>query len=140
MMTPLRFESLVQAPRHLYVMHKKRTLLSFALIVSFNPFAIAQNSCEAGTAGDTMQWAIALCEVRAETDDFESPCVQACLKRLISRDHIKNQPYVNCKLNLRYKTEWCGNVVRLGAESTVAACVGSRQAIPRNVHQGHVGE
>jgi hypothetical protein len=93
-----------------------------------------------GAAGDTMQWAIALCEVRVGTDDYEAPGVQACLKHLISRDKIKRQPYINCALNRHYKKEWCSQFVRLGLEPTVAACVESERAIPKNVQKGYVGE
>jgi hypothetical protein len=100
----------------------------------------AGNRCSVGTRGDTFQWAIALCEVRSGTDDYESPEVQACLRRLASHDKINPKSGINCKLNVRYKKDWCKPFVDMGKQPTIDACVRSEQAVPGNVRNGFVGE
>jgi hypothetical protein len=102
--------------------------------------ADAKPVCPANIAGNTFHWAIALCAVQAETDDYDSPDVQQCIERLMIRDKIKVWPDSNCKLNARYKREWCRQLVKSGVEHTVSTCTNSLYAIPRNVRKGYVGD
>lgn len=92
--------------------------------------------CPKATAGATMNWAGVVCESRAETDDFFSPAVQACLKRLVDDDHIQPSPSENCRLNKKLKGQLCTTWIKLGAEKTMQACMKSSTNVPREVSAG----
>lgn len=126
-------------PVNLIVM-LKRAAIAFVLLISFVHIVYADNPCAAGVDGDTFQWAVALCEAQSGTDDYESPEVQTCLRQLASRDKINPKFGINCKLNVRYKRDWCRPFVDIGKQPSIDTCVRSVQAVPRNVRNGFVGE
>jgi len=104
------------------------------VLVSFN--TPAHTACRENVAGPTLNWAGMVCELRNETDDFENPNVQACLRKLITQDAIpKGQPEI-CSLNVKYKTEICRNRVALKKDISVSACVRSVKTIPNQISQG----
>jgi hypothetical protein len=120
-------------------MYKITTTL-VALLAIIPLFAHADDKCPNYVSGATIDWAIAVCEVRSETDDFESPAVQDCLRRIVIEDKIKNTSPENCKLNTRYKKEWCAHFVEYRKNSTMPECMESQSSIPKNVLNGGVGD
>lgn len=99
----------------------------------------ARAACPPNITGDTIFWVIALCQARAETDDFESPAVQDCIENIASRNQAVRQPSTDCKSNAVYKRAWCETMVKNGVEPSVSECVKSSTAIPPVVRNGQVG-
>jgi hypothetical protein len=114
-------------------------LILFGLLVFTGTLTHAEGICPRGLSGHTLQWAIAVCEVRTGTDDYESERVQTCLDQLRTKGKFKSQPYTDCKLNARYKKEWCRSFVEVDREKSVSACMSSEHAAPQNVRNGYVG-
>ena len=120
------------------VMHKE-VISALMLLAAINSPVMAEDVCRGGVPGDTYQWAIALCEVRSGTDDFESPAVQACLNRISRDDKIHPKSGSNCALNTTYKKEWCKQFVEIGRFSSIGVCLKSEEATPMSVRNGYVG-
>lgn len=118
------------------VMHPSRPT-SFLLLVALCAIsAPSLAECPEYLAGQTFDWATAVCEVKNETDDYLSPSVQACVKQLVARDKIGKTPFQDCRLNAFYKKEWCSYYAKLGNEKSVSSCVKSKSSIPEEVAQG----
>jgi len=98
--------------------------------------SLGHAACDKGVAGPTMNWAGVLCESRAETDDFFSPEVQACLKALVAKDKIQSAPAESCRLNEQYKAQLCKSWVGYGVEKSQRACMESTENIPAEVENG----
>ena len=92
--------------------------------------------CPTAIAGPTMNWVVSVCESRVETDDFGNPEVQACVRRVADENHVKGDPYEDCRVNRQLKTELCGALVKLGAEKDLRACIKSSDKVPKDVSQG----
>jgi hypothetical protein len=54
--------------------------------------------------GDVLRWAAAVCEYRAETDDFENEAVAACMATLPPKDLAQASA---CEQKRAYKAEVC---------------------------------
>ena len=94
------------------------------------------SGCPTAIAGPTMNWVVSVCEARVETDDFDNPKVQACVKRVAQENHVSGDPYENCPVNRKLKTELCGAWVKLGTEKDLRACIKSSDTVPKGVSQG----
>lgn len=117
-------------------MHLAKLLRAIPFIgVGLTPVVCA-SACPDYLAGETFDWATVVCEVRNGTDDYLSPAMQSCVKRLVKRDGIGKTPYQNCELNLRYKREWCAYLVKYGGEKSVAQCIKSTRSIPKDISDG----
>jgi hypothetical protein len=114
-------------------MQNRVTLALLALCTLTLP---AQAACKANVAGPTVNWAVVVCELRHETDDFAHPGVQACLKTLVKRDAIPSAPAEICRLNAKYKTELCRFRAAAIKDMSVAACISSVDTVPKEVSQG----
>ena len=73
---------------------------------------------------------------RAQTDDVGSQAVVDCLSQLAAKDAIPPAPARNCRLNARYKREWCTYFSKLGSEKSVQACIRSPKESPESVRNG----
>jgi hypothetical protein len=111
-------------------------LAQFALLINFSAFG--NDDCPSHIRGDTIHWVVAVCEQRSETDDFESPAVQDCLADTIAKDNLDEIGKHNCKLNARYKREWC-SVSGDATDEASAKCFVSPTLLPRVVVEGGVG-
>ena len=92
--------------------------------------------CSKNVAGPTINWAVAVCQMRNETDDILHPEVQDCLKKLIARDAIPNQPVAVCRVNTKYKTEICRARIAVARNLSISACIQSIETIPKEVSHG----
>lgn len=119
-----------------YVMHRYRPTKLLLLVTLCAVSASSVAECPEYLAGQTFDWATAVCEVKNETDDYLSPSVQACVKQLVARDKIGKTPFQDCRLNALYKRELCSYYVKLGSEKTVSNCVKSKASIPEDIKQG----
>jgi hypothetical protein len=96
----------------------------------------AQAACKENVAGPTVNWAVFVCGLRHETDDFAHPGVQACLKTLIKRDAVPSAPAEICRLNTKYKTELCRFRAEAVKDMPAATCIRSVETVPKEVSQG----
>jgi hypothetical protein len=93
-------------------------------------------ACSSNVAGPTINWAVAVCQMRNETDDILHPEVQACVNKFIARNAIPNVPTEVCRLNTKYKAEICRDRIAAARNMSVRACTQSIETIPRVVSHG----
>lgn len=117
-------------------MHLSRPTSFFLLVALCSVSVPSLAECPEYLAGQTFDWATAVCEVKNETDDYLSPSVQACVKKLTARDKIGKTPFQDCRLNTLYKKELCSYYVKRGSEKSVSGCVKSKSSIPEDITQG----
>jgi hypothetical protein len=113
-----------------------RKLFFFAGLVAPALIAPAQAACPAHVPGDTVHWVMAVCALRAETDDFESPAVQKCMTRQFKKDKVSTKSPPDCTLNVKYKKEWCQSLVDGKHQKSVEGCMKSLKTVPEVVKNG----
>ena len=96
----------------------------------------AQAACAPHVAGQTVNWAVAVCQSRIGTDDFAHPDVQKCLQRLVRVDRLKGPYRELCLVNTKYKKEICHAYLAEARSMTTRACIESIETIPTTVSQG----
>lgn len=116
---------------------KSLALTAFALPLSVA--AGARDACPSNIRGQTIHWIVAVCEARAETDDFESPAVQDCVAAMDAKYKIQSSTAQNCRLNALYKREWCASIPDSGGQRSASKCFKSSRTLPRVVLNGGVG-
>ncbi len=98
--------------------------------------ASAQNSCLKNLQGQTILWIVAVCEGRAETDDFEAPKVRSCVDQLIKKYKALDIDQ-DCKINAVLRKEWCA--FGTNKKSYITQCFQSDALFPRVLSDGGVG-
>jgi hypothetical protein len=96
------------------------------------------SSCPKNIAGETQHWMIVVCEMRAGSDKFDNVNVQKCIFDLVEKDGFEMLGPPDCKLNEKYKKEWCQTVVDWNPDKTLRACMKSTKNIPAIVVEGGV--
>lgn len=110
-----------------------KSLFFFGLTLTSLACFGSDTMCPANITGKTQHWAIAVCELRASTDDFENDKVQKCISVLIKTDKIDMNKEPVCALNTKYKTELCKYSVEEKYEKSISECLQSTKNIPEVV-------
>ncbi len=106
-------------------------LVLLSVILSWPALSLA--ACPANLAGKTAHWAVAVCEARTGTDDFESPAVQSCITAALADHKIDANRPPDCSNNKSLKKEWCEYLANNGSRINATECMKSTKTIPRVV-------